>query len=302
MTVLIWGSTWIGIKYQLGVIDPMVSIGHRFALSALLIFIFLWLRREPVLLSWRHHRFIALQGLCLFCMNYFFIYHSELVLTSGLVAVVFSTIVVLNILNSAIFLGQPVNLTVLFGAGLGLLGMVGVFWPELHSLDLSDSSFRALLYCFAGTVLASLGNMIAVRNQRQKIPVLVCNAWGMLYGAGIMYCLALSRGQSLSLEWTPAYLVSLVYLALFGSVIAFWAYITLMGRIGADRAGYSNLLFPLVALLISTLVESYQWSGPALIGVGVGGARKLAGDVRLAANPNRVRGERFGALARIDGC
>ena len=150
-----------------------------------------------------------------------------------------------------------------------MLGMVGVFWPELNSLDLSDASFRALLFCLGGTVLASMGNMIGVRNQRRQIPVLVCNAWGMLYGAAVMYLLAILRGQVITLEWTSAYLLLLVYLALFGSVVAFWAYITLMGRIGADRAGYGNLLFPVVALLISTLVESYRWTLPALLGLGL---------------------------------
>ena len=210
LTVLIWGSTWIGIKYQLGVIDPMVSVGHRFALSTLLIFLFLLLRRTPLRLSARDHLFIAAQGMCLFCMNYLLIYQAEMVLASGLVAVVFSTIVMLNIFNASLFLAQPVSARVLLGGGVGMLGMLGVFWPELNGVDLSDDNFRALLMCFGGTVLASLGNILAVRNQRRQIPVLVCNAWGMFYGASAMYLLALLRGQSLTLDWSPAYLVSLL--------------------------------------------------------------------------------------------
>ena len=99
------------------------------------------------------------------------------------------------------------------------------------------------------------------------LTVLICNAYGMIYGAIAMYLAAFLGGVPITVDWNPVYLCSLVYLAVFGSIIAFWAYITLIGRIGADRAGYSNLVYPLVALLISTLVEGYQWSLGALLGV-----------------------------------
>ena len=269
LTVLIWGSTWIGIKYQLGVVEPMASVAHRFFLSALLMFLYLLLRRRSLRFPLRDHGVMLLQGLCLFCINYYFVYLSELTLTSGLVAVVFSNLLILNILNGALFLKLPVHRQVLLGALLGLTGMVAVFWPELQALDLSDETFVALLYCLAGTCLASFGNILAVFHQRRRIPVLAGNAYGMIYGSLSMYLAAWFRGVPITVDWNPVYLGSLVYLAVFGSIIAFWAYITLIGRIGADRAGYSNLLYPLVALLISTLVESYQWSLAAFVGVGL---------------------------------
>ncbi len=118
-----------------------------------------------------------------------------------------------------------------------------------------------------GTLLASTGNIVAARNQREQFPVLQTNAFGMGYGAILMIAIALIAGVPFRFETTPSYIASLVYLALFGSVIAFGAYLTLLGRIGADRAAYSSLLFPLVALGISTLFEGYQWSTPALVGV-----------------------------------
>lgn len=265
LTVLIWGSTWIAIKYQLGDVSPLVSIAHRFALAGLLIFAWLLARRELARMSWQDHGFILLQGLCLFCINYLFIYNATLQLTSGLVAVVFSCMVILNMLGSALFLGAPVSWAVGLGALVGMAGMVGVFLPELEALDLTDANFRALLLCFAGTCSASLGNILSVQLHRRRLSVLSCNAWGMLYGALTLYLAALILGEDIRLDYSPAYLLSLGYLALFGSVIAFWAYLTLIGRIGADRASYTTLLFPLVALLISTLVEGYQWT---LVGFG----------------------------------
>lgn len=267
LTVLIWGSTWIAIKYQLGTVDPMASIAHRFALSALLILLFLLLRRQSLWLPLRHHPFLLLQGLCLFCGNYYFVYHAELVLASGLVSVVFAGIMMLNVLNGALFLGSPVHAGVVVGGLVGLLGMGMVFWPELKAFNLSDASFVALLYCLAGTLLASFGNIIAARNKLHDLPLLVGNVWAMGYGAAAMYIAALLAGVTISFDTSPAYVLSLLYLVIFGSVIAFWAYLTLVGNIGADRAGYANLLFPLVALAISTAIEGYQWTLVAVAGM-----------------------------------
>lgn len=267
LTVLIWGSTWIGIKYQLGAVDPMASIAHRFFLSALLICLFLLARRQSLRLAVRDHPFLVMQGLCLFCGNYYFIYHAEMVLTSGLVAVVFSSLMMFNLVNGALFLGTPIRRGVVLGGLLGMAGMAAVFWPELRALDLSDANFVALLFCLTATLLASIGNIIAARNKRHDIPVLVTNTWAMGYGAALMYLAALVSGVPITVDWSLPYVLSLLYLVVFGSVIAFWAYLTLIGRIGADRAGYVNLVFPLVALLISTLFEGYQWSLAALLGM-----------------------------------
>jgi drug/metabolite transporter (DMT)-like permease len=267
LTVVIWGSTWIGIKYQLGVVDPMASIAHRFMLSALLIWLFLLVRRQPLRLPLRDHPFLILQGLCLFCANYYFVYHAEIVLASGLVAVVFSSLMMFNVINGALFMGTKIHAGVVFGGLLGLVGMAVVFWPELDALDLSDENFVALLYCLAGTALASFGNIIAARNRKHDIPVLVTNTWAMGYGAAAMYLAAMLSGASITIDWSAPYILSLLYLSIFGSVIAFWAYLTLIGRIGADRAGYANLAFPLVALLISTFMEGYEWSLSALLGM-----------------------------------
>lgn len=267
LSVLIWGSTWIAITYQLGTVAPVVSIAHRFLLAALFIFAWLLMRREFARLGWRDHGFMYLQGLCLFCVNYLFIYTATETLTSGLVAVVFSSMVILNMLNGALFLGLPTNLMIGVGALVGMLGMVGVFLPELEALDLTDANFRALLMCLAGTFSASLGNVIASRHHRRQIPVLSSNAWGMLYGSLTLYLVALLLGEDIVLDLSPAYLLSLGYLSIFGSVVAFWAYLTLIGRMGADRASYINLIIPVVALLISTLVEGYQWSLLAFAGL-----------------------------------
>lgn len=267
ITVLIWGSTWLAIKFQLGVISPELSIAYRFGLAAIILIVFSLLRRLPMGFSLKTHAFFALQGLLLFSLNYFLVYLAEGNLTSGLVAIIFSLIIVLNVLFGAIFLGNPVRVRVMIGAGLGLLGLAFVFWPELTSLSLSSQKIVGMILAFIATVSASLGNVVSARNQRNDLPVIQTNAYGMLYGAVFMLLTALLRGAVLEFDTSPGYVLSLFYLAIFGSVIAFGSYLTLLGRIGLDRAAYVTVLFPVIALLLSTIFEDLRWGIYQLLGV-----------------------------------
>jgi drug/metabolite transporter (DMT)-like permease len=267
VTVLIWGSTWLAIKFQLGVVAPELSIAYRFGLAASILLIFSVLRRLPLRFDLKSHGYFALQGLLLFSLNYILVYLAEGYLTSGLVAIIFSLIIIMNIIFGAILLGNPIRLRVVVGGLVGLLGLTLVFWPELISFDLSSGRALGILLAVIATVSASLGNVVSARNQRNKLPVIQTNAYGMLYGAIFMFVLALFRGAQLQIDLSPDYVLSLLYLAIFGSVIAFGSYLTLLGRIGLDRAAYVTVLFPIIALLLSTLFEDLAWGIPQLFGV-----------------------------------
>jgi drug/metabolite transporter (DMT)-like permease len=266
-TVLIWGSTWLVITFQLGEVNPILSVAYRFTLASLILLIYSGLRKLNLRFTARQHLYFGLQGLLLFSMNYLLVYLAEQRLTSGLVAVIFSMLVFLNILMGALFLGTPVRGNVVVGAIIGLAGISLVFMPELRAFSLHDNGFVGLVLSVGGTLFASMGNIVSARNQREGLPVIQTNAFGMGYGALLMFIIALVRGIPFNFETTPSYVLSLTYLSVFGSVIAFSAYLTLLGRIGADRAGYASLLFPIVALGLSTIFEGYQWSIPALAGV-----------------------------------
>ncbi len=267
ITVLIWGSTWLAIKFQLGTVDPVLSVAYRFTLATLILFAWCLVRRLPMRFSRSEHLFIALQGVLLFALNYLLFYLAELQIASGLAAVVFSTIVVMNLLNGRLFLGTPVELKVLLGGALGMVGLVLLFWPEMAAVNFSGPVIAGLLLSFAATYLASLGNIVSARNQRLRLPVVQTNAFGMAYGALCMAVLAAVGGSPLTIDWSMPYLLSLGYLALFGSVIAFGCYLSLVGRIGPGRAAYATLLFPVVALALSTVWEDYHWSLPAVGGI-----------------------------------
>ncbi|MGB5843193.1 MAG: EamA family transporter [Anaerolineales bacterium] len=267
ITVFIWGSTWLAIKYQLGVVSPELSVAYRFGLAAVILIVFSLVRRLPLRFNIKSHGFFALQGLFLFSLNYILVYLAEGYLTSGLVAIIFSLIIVFNVLFGTIFLGNPIRKQVMVGAVLGLAGLALVFWPELSVLSISSQKIVGMILALIATVSASLGNVVSARNQKHELPVVQTNAYGMLYGALFMLVLAVIRGAQLEFDTSPSYILSLFYLAIFGSVIAFGSYLTLLGRIGLDRAAYVTVLFPVIALVLSTIFEDLVWGLPQLMGV-----------------------------------
>ncbi len=274
LTVLIWGSTWFAIRFQLGTVDPSVSLVYRFGLAAVLLLIWCLVRGVSMRFTWREHCAMAAQGACLFSINYLLFYWCTGLITSGLVAIIFSTVIVMNIFNGALFLKKPVQGRVLLGAMLGLSGITLVFWHEIAaSRAVSEAASHNVLIGLGiglvATLFASLGNILSARNQASGIPVLQTNAYGMSYGALLMVVYAAVSGVPFVFEWTAAYVGSLLYLSVFGSIIAFGAYLTLVGRIGADKAAYATVLFPLVALAISSVFEDFTWTPIALTGVGL---------------------------------
>lgn len=264
--VLIWGSTWLAIKFQLGVVAPELSIAYRFGLAASILLIYSAVRRLPLAFSLRQHAYIALQGLLLFSINYLLVYLSEEHLTSGLVAIIFSMIIILNVLFGALLLRNPVRGQVLLGAVIGLAGLLLIFRPEIAEFDLSGDKALGVVMAFLGVVSASLGNIVSARNQKNALPVVQTNAFGMAYGALIMLGFAVVRGAELTFDPSFGYVSSLIYLALFGSIIAFTSYLTLLGRIGPDRAAYVTVLFPIIALILSTLFEDLSWGLLQIVG------------------------------------
>ncbi len=260
LTVLIWGSSWVTIKFQVETVPASISVFYRFLLAAFLLQGFCLLRHQKIGYRLRDHGFLALQGTCLFGLNYWLFYISANFLTSGLMALIFSTIVIMNMINGRIWFGTPMELKMIGGALMGLSGLSLVFWPELLGVESGTGIITGLLLAFSATYLSSLGNIVSVRNQKRGIPVLHANAYGMTCGTLTMLLITMISGEEWVFDWSPEFLLSLIFLSVFASVVGFWSYLTLLGRVGADRGAYATLLFPVVALGISTVVEDYRWT------------------------------------------
>jgi len=266
LTVLIWGSTWFAIEFQLGVVAPEVSLVYRYGGASLLLFAWCRMRGLKLRFAARDHGWFVLLGILLFGINYVIAYRAQIYITSALTAIAFSTMVWMNIINARLFFGIRAGRRVLFGALLGVAGIVTLFAPQIGEVSLTDTVFFGSLLAVLSAVVASFGNMVSQASQKAKLPVLQSNAWGMFYGALFTAGLALVNGQPFGFEWTIAYIGSLAYLTVFGSIIAFGAYLTLLGRIGAHKAGYAMVMFPVVALILSTLFEGLEVNASIVVG------------------------------------
>ena len=289
LIVLLWGSTWIFIKLQLGSVAPAVSVAYRFLLAAACIFA--WCAAGRIRLrfpAWAHLRF-ALVGLLQYCVNYVLVYYSSEHLVSGLVSIIFSLSIACNIVNGYLFLGRRVQPSVVLAALAGVFGLVLVFWDEIVAAGGGGVIVLGVSLAFGGALSFSFANIISTKNQQAELPVVPATAWSMLYGGLLTTVGCVITGQEFTVELSTRYLISLGYLAVCGSAIAFVAYLTLMGKIGPDRAAFAPVVFPLVSLTLSTLFEGYQWSVLALFGAAlilVANAAILAGpQLRAALRP-----------------
>jgi len=265
--VLIWGSTWYAIEWQLGHVSKEWSLTYRFVIAA--VTIFLWCKFKGHSLSFGRdaHFRMAAAGFLFFSFNYFFVYWGTEYLTSGLVAVSFSLMAFFNILNGRLFLKTKIETRAMAASLIGVTGLVFIFLPELQGLDGSGNTPFGIMLCVFATIIASLGNTVIGSDKARAIPVIPFNTWGMAYGALFNLSFALIQGDPPSLDPRPEYYVALLALSIFGTVIAFSFYVWLIGQLGTARTAYIAVMTPLVALTISTLYEGYSWTVYAAAGV-----------------------------------
>ncbi|MBB3119806.1 DMT family transporter [Pseudoduganella violacea] len=296
LTVLIWGTTWIAIKFQLGVVPAPVSIAYRFWIAGAVLLLLLFAMRKPAWPPRQAWRYLVAQGLALFCLNFLCFYYASAKVPSGLVAVVFSTAPIWNALNGRLFMQRPIRGQVVAGALLGLGGIALLFLPQMRGHWGDGSMLAGLALALGGTLCFSTGNLLSSRMQALGLSPWTTNTWAMLIGASVLSCGALALGMPFTYEPGPRYTGALLYLAVPGSVIGFTAYLLLLGRMGADRAAYCTVLFPVVALSMSTLYEGYQWTLPAL-----GGLALVVGGNVLAFLPARssVRAQAAPAVVKL---
>jgi drug/metabolite transporter (DMT)-like permease len=264
LVIFSWSTSWLPLKGQVGLVAPEVSILWRFMIAAALCFLIAHFKRLRLRFSlYLHLRFAAL-GLFLFSTNYTLFYYASPHLASGLLAVVFSTASMINILMVASLTRKAMQPRQFVASAIGLGGVIMIFLP---GLQLSTAALPALFLCIAGTSCFCVGNQLSAALQRQNIPVMSANSWGMVYGCVVLAAYALLQGNPFVIDGQLPYLSGLIWLAVFSSVLGFTCYLTLVGRIGAGKAGYATVIFPVFALLISTAFEQYQWGVISIVGI-----------------------------------
>lgn len=266
-TAFAWGFSWIAMKGQVGVIAPEISVFWRFVIAAAFMFGWSIYRRHDLRFDWRSHLRFAGLGALIFSTNFTLFYYGAQLLPSGLLAVVFSLTSIFNLILAFLLFGQKPSMVTFIAGVVGFSGVALMFKSQILGAEINYDAALGLLLCTLGTLSFCLGNMLSASNQRKGIPVTPATTWGMLYGMVFLGLFAMTRGAEFTLEPTLTYLGSLFYLAVIASVIAFGSYLTLLGRIGSARAGYATVIFPVIALIVSTVFEGYQWTGSALTGL-----------------------------------
>lgn len=263
LTVLIWGLTWTAIRLQVESAPVDLSVFYRFVLASAVALGGLALLRRLPRLSLRQHGWLVLQGLTLYSINFLLIYRAAESMTSGLLAVVFSLAALFNAFNGRLLMGLRPSPRIYPAVALGISGVALLFW---HDLSLGNATLAGILFALGGTYWFSLGNLISLKVRSAGIPLLAGNAWAMFYGALVLGPWCLVQGVDWVVPESATFWGATLFLAIPGSIIAFFSYITVIRTLGADKAGYATVLFPVVALSVSTWLEGFVWTGTAVIG------------------------------------
>lgn len=257
---LIWGSTWLVIKGQLGVVPAPWSVAYRFSLACILMAAFTIVAGRWVRMTRRGHAFAAIAGTAQFALNFNLVYASERHVTSGLIALVFALLVVPNALLSRIVLKTPISLRFLVGSGIGIAGLALVVADDRHDPAAWTTTLDGLLLAGAAVLCASTANVMQASSFARSLAPFPTLTWMMFYGALADIAFAAATTGPPVLDFRPEYAVGLIYLAFAASAIAFTVYYGLIRRIGPGPAAYTGVVVPIVAMTLSTVFEGYRWS------------------------------------------
>ena len=258
---IIWGITWIAIKYQLPYVDGTAAVFYRFFFSSLVMFgICLATKTSLFKFSRLQHFRFASQGLFIFCINYLLTYWATSMTTSALIALAFSSLIFFNMFGARLFLKIPFEKKVVWGGVLSLLGMVFISLNEYQNITLHPASLLGFLIGLFSTISASAGNLVSYLNKKDNVPTSSNNSWAMFYGSGFSLLFCLLMGKSLHVEITQPFVISFFYLSIFGTVISFWAYFKLIENLGPAKAAFTSIASPVIALIVSTFMEDLSWT------------------------------------------
>lgn len=283
---LIWGSTWIVITGQLGVVPPTWSVTYRFLLGGAAMLLWAALTRQSLRLDARGLGFAALMGAFQFALNFNFVYRAEMHVTSGLVAVVFALLLVPNAVFSRIFLGQKMGRQLVIGS---LIAMAGVGLLFLHELrrdpTASGEIYLGIGLTLLGVLSASTANVMQATSTAKRYPMATMLGWAMLLGAAMDGTFAWITTGPPVFDTRPSYIAGVLYLGIFGSAVSFPLYFSVLRKIGPAKAAYSSVIIPVLAMLLSTVFEGYRWSWLAAAGALLAGAGLVL--ALRARRPNR---------------
>lgn len=264
---VIWGITWIAIKYQITAVNGSAAVFYRFFCASFLMFAFCFYKKENLKFSHAQHFKFMGQGFFMFSLNFIITYWASSMATSALVALAFTALIFFNMFGARLFLNIPFEKKVIWGASISFLGMALISVNEYSKILTQPLSVWGFILSLLGTLSASVGNLISTKNRLQKIPIISNNAWSMLYGSAFTFIFCIATQKDFTIYFSKSFLISFFYLTVFGTVISFWSYLKLIEIVGPTRAAFTSVLSPLIALTISTVFENLSWNLYLALGV-----------------------------------
>lgn len=257
-----WSATWsiIGLTQVNINLDPAISVFIRFIVAGFIILIFIALTKRKLIFSIKDHVYFFVLGLFLYSGNYIFFYKSNVYLSSNIPATVFCLLTIFNILGEKFIFKKSITILTLLGAILGITGIAIIFFNDLISFNLNSGTTLGLMFALFATLSASIGNLLAIYNKRNfNIPLLQNVAFAMIYGAIIALLIAIIKGSEFYIPITNfSYMIGLLYLVIFGSIISFLCYIRFIENTSASAGGYIGVAMPILALIISMIFEDLK--------------------------------------------
>ena len=266
--ILIWGSTWYVITFQLGTVPPEISVFYRFLLASAVAWATVWIGKQKTRIPWKDHPVLVAQGLFMFCLNYILTYHSEKYVVSGLVAVLFTLLLYFNMIGHWVFFRvRPSRLTWAAGA-LGAVGLYFIFRDQIsiEHVQSSQNWWWGVGIGVVATGCASAGNMVATLYRPRNIPIFKGSAWAMAYGTVWTLLISLYLGHPFDVPHSWTYWSSMVYLAVPGTILSFYFYLKLIHERGPTQAGYTSVMVPVMALIVSSVFEGLVWTTSLIVG------------------------------------
>ncbi|NWK97799.1 EamA family transporter [Sphingobium lactosutens] len=267
LVTLIWSSTWIVIRDQIGSVPASWSVCYRFLLAGIAMAVFARFRGVSLRIGGAGLIFAALLGTAQFVLNFNFVYRAEHYLTSGVVAVVYAMLLIPNSILAWLIFRQPVSRAFIGGSVVAVAGIILMLVHEYHAATVRpDMVLLGAAFSLAGLMSASSANIMQGMEIARRLPMVAVLAWAMLIGAGVDALFAWITVGPPQFEPRIGYMLGIAWLGLAGSVVTFPLYFTLIQRMGAGRAAYTSVLIPVIAMLISTVAEGYRWSALAIGG------------------------------------
>jgi len=272
---LIWGSTFFAITLELGEVPPAVSVVYRFALASLTLFAFCLLRGDKLHLPWRVQRWTLLQGFFTFGLSYVCTYNSEQYVVSALVAVLFALMVFWTPICARLAFGTKIPARTWGAGAAAIAGVSLLFWHSiggaLHDLRQGGQGhfILGLVLGIAASIASSAGSIVVAKVREQSTNLMLTTGWSMFWGTCMVALWCLATGQAFIIPRTASYVLGLLHLSIFGSVVAFICYFTLINRIGSNKAVYIGVITPVISVLLSIKLENYrpgltEWIGMAV--------------------------------------